>query len=110
MPEELWKEAVDVARVEGVYSASRALRIEHSRLKKRLASSGFPSRQAPANGDSSGDTDSAFVEVGMSELCGGGKVVLELLGRQGERMRVEVAGTPGVDVVGLTRVFWSHQS
>jgi hypothetical protein len=106
MPEELWKAAVEVARVEGIYVASRTLRLEYSRLKKRVASA------ETADGDGRGDTEGAgsgFVELGMSELMGG-KAVVELLGREGERMRVEVTGTAVVDVVGLTRVFWNQQS
>jgi hypothetical protein len=36
--------------------------------------------------------------------------VLELVGRAGDRMRLEVAGKPEVDVIGLTQVFLSQQS
>ena len=38
-----------------------------------------------------------------------GKAVIELMGRHGERMRIEVAGPTAVDVVGLSQTFWSRQ-
>lgn len=45
-----------------------------------------------------------FIEVAMSAIGGGGRTVVEFLGRHGDRMRVDVAG--GVDVVGLAQAFW----
>jgi hypothetical protein len=44
----------------------------------------------------------------MTELTGGGKVVVELVSRHGDRMRIEVAGA-GMDVAGLTQMFWSRR-
>lgn len=43
------------------------------------------------------------------DQVGGGKMVIELCGRQGDRMRVEVEGSRGVvDVAGLVDAFWSR--
>jgi len=50
MPEELWQEAVEVARVEGVYATSRVLRIDYCRLKERLASAGMAAATASPGG------------------------------------------------------------
>ncbi len=38
-----------------------------------------------------------------------GKAVIELMGRQGERMRIEIAGSTAVDVLGLSQTFWRRQ-
>jgi len=105
MPAELWREATEVARTEGVYAVSRALRIDYKRLKSRVSSEeGSPTRCA------GGGPEQSFVELNASQICGGCKTVLELVGRTGDRMRLEVAGTPEVDVLGLTQMFLSQQS
>ena len=98
MPEDLWQAAAEVARVEGLYSTSRALRVEYSRLKQRVTSTAAIS------------TTSSFVELGMSQLCGVCKTVIEVCGREGDRMRIEVTGTPTVDIVGLTQTLLSQRS
>jgi hypothetical protein len=105
MPEELWRKATEVARVEGVYAVSRALRVDYNRLKAKVSSQDeAPTRPATS------DPDGAFVELSTSQICGGCKTVIELVGRAGDRMRLEVAGRPEVDVVELTQVFLSQQS
>ena len=48
-----------------------------------------------------------FIALEMGQLGGAGRTVIDLVGRQGERMRVEVAG--GVDLSGLVQAFWSRQ-
>ena len=98
MPEDLWQAAAEVARVEGLYSTSRALRVEYRRLKQRVTSTVASTKS------------SSFVELGMSQLCGVCKTVVEVCGREGDRMRVEVTGTPTVDIVGLTQTFLSQRS
>ena len=100
MPEDLWQAAAEVARVEGLYSTSRALRVEYSRLKQRVTSTVATSTKS-----------SSFVELGMSQLCGAcSKTVVEICGSEGDRMRVEVTGTPTVDIVGLTQTFLGQRS
>lgn len=103
MPEELWLAAAEVARVEGLYATSRALRVEYNRLKQRVTSTAVSSTKTRSAGAS-------FVELGMSQLCGACKTVIEVCGRGGDRMRVEVTGTPTVDIVGLTQTFLSQRS
>ena len=105
MPEELWQEATEVARVEGVYAVSRALCVDYNRLKARVASTAKTSSLANSDGP-----DGAFVELEASQICGGCKTVIELVGRAGDRMRLEVAGKPEVDIVLLTQTFLSQQS
>jgi len=110
MPAELWRGATEVARIEGVYAVSRALRIDYNRLKSRVSSEeGSPTRGATA-GAGSEFGRAAFVELETSQICSRCKTVIELVGRAGDRMRLEVAGRPEVDVVGLTQVFLSQQS
>jgi hypothetical protein len=104
IPEELWNEAVEVARAEGVWATARALHFQYERLKERMVNAPRAGRQS---GGGDGKT-TAFVELGMAELSGGGKAVVELVSRHGDRMRVEVPGA-GLDLTGLVQTFWSRR-
>jgi hypothetical protein len=52
------------------------------------------------------------VELGGLGLGEPRTVVLELVGREGDRVRVEVVGDTGsaVELVALARAFWSRRS
>jgi hypothetical protein len=105
IPAALWSDAADVARTMGVAETARTLRIDPGRLAKLV--------ESRAEGASRGMTVPAtFVELGGLGLGvprEAGKVVLELVDREGDRVRVElVGGGRGVDVVALARAFWSR--
>jgi hypothetical protein len=101
IPEELWNAAVEAARVEGVYATCRALRFNAYSLKARMPSE-------PSEGTLEKTEPGAFVELAMGQL-GGGKTVVELVGRGGGRMRIDVTGKSTVDIVSLTQAFWSRE-
>ena len=111
-PEDLWNAAVDVARVEGVYATSKALRFNYYSLKGRL---GLADRAGPSR--KRADHPATFVEVQMPappspalrDSAAGGQTVVELVGTGGARMRIDVTGTSRVDVVGLAQAFWSRE-
>jgi hypothetical protein len=108
IPAALWSEAADVARVNGVAGTARALRLDPTRLAKLaegLAESAPRSVVEPAG----------FVELGglgWGEPREPRKAVLELVGREGDRVRVEIVGDAGgvEEVVALARAFWSRSS
>ena len=100
IPEELWNEAVEVARVAGLYATARALRFNYERLKERAGQ---------AAGKESGNA-SRFVALQLPQLNGGAKVVVDLLGRDGEHVRIELSGASGMDVVALAQAFWKRPS
>ena len=86
------------ARVEGVPTTARALKVDAKRLAARLATRDG-AEVAPCS-------PVQFVELGS--LSGRGaceRIVVELIGREGERVRVEV---PALDVVALARAFWGR--
>jgi hypothetical protein len=41
---------------------------------------------------------------------GGGRMVVELVGRGGEQMRIHFAGASTAELVGLAQAFWGQQS
>jgi hypothetical protein len=108
IPAALWADAADVARAHGVAETARALRLNPSKLAKLTedrAESAPRSVVEPAR----------FVELGglgLGEPRGPRTVVLELVGREGDRVRVEVVGGAGsaVELVALARAFWSRSS
>jgi hypothetical protein len=126
IPDELWDEAVQVVRVDGLHATARASRFNYDRLKERCgpaASSEGAEKQTPAAVDETGvapagdhrrverigeQPGSRFIALGRPAPClEASKLLVELVGRDGERMRVEMTGV--VDVVGLVQKFWSRQ-
>jgi hypothetical protein len=103
IPEEVWERAVEVARGEGLSRTARALGVDAERLRARMGVT------AGRDEDRDGRARAAFVEVGVGGL-GGTRTVVELVGRKGEQMRIDVVGPGAVDVVGLARAFWSGRS
>jgi hypothetical protein len=108
IPAALWSDAADVARANGVAETARALRLNPRKLAKLAegrAESVPRSAVEPA----------AFVELGslvLGEPRERRPVVLELVGREGDRVRVEVVGGAGtaVELVALARAFWSRST
>ncbi len=108
IPAALWSDAADVARASGVAETARALRLDPRKLAKLAegrAESAPRSVVEPAG----------FVELrglGLGEPRAPRTVVLDLVGREGDRVRVEVVGGAGtaVELVALARAFWSRSS
>lgn len=133
IPEHVWKTAAAAARVDGIWATSQALRLEFNRLKARVEGTTgealVPTRSAFAESAGRSGVDGraavgkprvprepAFVEVVLDPgskteaAIAVGKAVIELMGRQGERMRIEITSPTAVDVLGLSQAFWSRQS
>ena len=123
IPDELWKAAAGVARVEGVWRTAKALRFNYEALRARVRQGGSGGtmvegvkrieggkagmRAGRAKVPVSGGAGARFIALEMSQLGGVGRTVIDLVGRQGDRMRVDVPG--GVDLVSLVGAFWSRQ-
>jgi hypothetical protein len=107
IPDELWMAAVRVARVEGAYATHKATRFNYDSLKSRMALVQTQARQPRAEAIET----SAFIELGGVQLAEGRcTTVVEIVGRRGGRMRIDVSGGSGMDVVGLAQAFWSHEA
>ncbi len=100
IPEELWHEAVELARVEGVGATAKALRLDRRRLTARMSEMG---------GQETGGIEAGFVEVETGGMWLSGQTIVRLEGPDGERLQVEVNGPTPVDLVGLAQAFWSRQ-
>lgn len=122
IPDDLWKDAARVAGVEGVWRTAKALRFNYEALRDRVRQGGGDDRlvKGPlkirdktamrigrADAPASGSAGARFVSLELGQLGGAGRTVVDLVGRRGDRMRVEVAGV--VDLAGLVGTFWSRQ-
>jgi hypothetical protein len=101
-------DAAEVARANGVAETARVLRLNPRKLAK-LAE--VRAESAPR----SVVERAGFVELGglgLGEPRVPRTVVLELVGREGDRVRVEVVGGADstVEIVALVRAFWSRSS
>jgi hypothetical protein len=120
IPERFWVEAARVARVDGVWATSRALRINYNRIaacvarsrdhaKRRRRGATIVPLSAGQTSDrtgAAGESRRQFVALEMGTVAGGAKTVIDLLNGRGDRMRVEVPGS--VDVVALCSRLWSR--
>jgi hypothetical protein len=105
IPAALWSDAADVAREHGVAETARALRLDPGKLAKLAEGSAAQSMVEAAG----------FVELGglgLGERRELPKAVLEFVGREGDRVRMEIVGDAGgvVDLVALARAFWSRNA
>lgn len=95
MPAELWTEAVEVARVEGAEVTARALRLDRRRLESRMKVDGVTIATEATSG---------FVELDASRLDLSPKMVVRFIGREGDRVEIELAAS--LDVVVFAEMFW----
>jgi hypothetical protein len=103
IPPVLWSKAADVARGLGVPEVARALRLDAGKLA-RLVEGGAES--APRREVEPAD----FVDLGRLELGAPRRIVLELVGHEGDRVRVEVGDGGSVDLVAIARSFWGRRA
>jgi hypothetical protein len=98
MPDTLWAEIAEVARVEGVDATARLVRVNRERLA-RLAGRTVPSPEATAE----------FVEIDTSRMWTPARAIVRLRGQDGEEVEIEVSSASPVDVIALAQAFWSRR-
>ena len=99
MPEDLWEEAVTLAREHGVYRISQALTVSYDSLRKRADRAKKDGRKEPSSG--------GFVEVDAVQFSVSGglkQTVVELSRADGTRLVVQMKGPDSLDVLGLAKI------
>jgi hypothetical protein len=86
IPERLWRAAGEAAQRHGVHAVSRAVRLEHSALRRRV--------EETARGASDA---AAFIELDNEPVAGNVGCVVELEKGNGTRMRICVREASTVD-------------
>ena len=92
IPERLWSAAAEAAQRHGVDAVSRAVRIEHSALRRRVQAASCVVNRAPA-----------FVE--MDNAAGSVGCIIELEKGNGTRMRICVHDGATVDWCRMKEAF-----
>ena len=100
VPEVMWTEVVEVARVEGVETTARALQLDPTRLVSRMTAAGTAVGEKPA------EMGGGFVELDAGRLGLSPRTVIRFHGRDGERLEVELAAGAVIDVAALAEAFW----
>jgi hypothetical protein len=100
VPEELWAEVVKVARVEGIGSTARALRLDRARLEARMAM---------GRGAEDDQASGGFVELDAGRLGLSPRTVVRFHGRDGERLEVELSAGTAIDLAALAEAFWHRR-
>ena len=108
IPDEIWNEAVEVARTDGVYATALAVHFNRGRLQARVLASGqLPggkpksTKQRTRIKQKEGD-GGRFIALELARPSS--TSVLELLSRHGDRMRVE--GVSGAELWALIERLW----
>jgi hypothetical protein len=106
MPEDLWGDAVSLARSHGIAPIARALRLDYGSLRKRVEHS--PESEP-------GDTDSVsrFVEIDPRHLVPGpapSGAVVEVVDAEGTKLVVRLSDRESLDVPALVAAFRQHRS
>lgn len=106
MPEDLWEDAVSLARSHGLAPIARALRLDYGSLKKRVERS---PESEPRDADSLG----RFVEIDprhvVREQEPNGAVV-EVQDAEGAKLVVRLSGRESLDVPALVAAFRQRRS
>jgi hypothetical protein len=96
LPESLWQAAVDLARQHGVYPVAHPLRLDYTRLKKRL--DGSPTFRPKA-------TKPAFVELVAPPGAQLEECVIEFESSGGSKMRIQWKAAAPPDWTALLRAW-----
>src|SRR5208283_296867 len=96
LPESLWQAAVELARQHGVYPVAHSLRLDYTRLKKRLGGSPTFRRKA---------AKPAFVELVAPSRSPLEECVIELESSGGSKMRIQWKATATPDWTTLLRAW-----
>ena len=96
LPESLWQAAVELARQHGVYSVAQPLRLDYTRLKKRLGED--PNLRQKA-------TKPAFVELITPDAAALEECVIEFESLSRGKMRIHWKAAVPADCVSLLRAW-----
>ena len=102
IPDTLWASAALVADTFGISRTAQVLRVNPSRLKKRIA-------QKLAANVPELEGEPRFVELGPFSPNGFCECLLELEAGNGAKMRIELKGIAAPDLAALSRGLWNRQ-
>ena len=96
IPEALWSRAVELARAHGVARVATTLRLDYTRLKRRLAAESCAAVPPPP----------AFVEMTLDLPPMGSGCILALSDAHGRALRIEWTRPVASEVAAVARSLW----
>ena len=102
IPELLWQSAVNLSPVYPTYKIARTLRLDYSKLKKRI-------EDANTRRDNIQDVPPAFVELELgTSIAANCECTLELKSSNGAQLKMHWKGDRGFDTLEMCNAFWSQ--
>jgi hypothetical protein len=102
IPRKLWASAALAANAFGISRTAQVLRVNPSRLKKRLA-------QTPPVSLPELEGEPRFVELGPFAPGGSCECLLELEASDGAKMRIALKGIGAPDLAALSQGLWNRR-
>lgn len=102
IPEALWDAAISLAGPYSLHQISKGLRLNQTSLKERVKASRNVTREDVAR--------TAFIELPpLNQSPVSEEFSLDLENEAGAKMSIHVKGLAGIDLLSLTKAFWSQQ-
>ena len=103
VPDAVWESAARLAQEHGTNRIARALRLNHSTLKKRLNGASEP-------GAAKKQSAQAFAEVNVCQSASPAGYVVHVEKRSGTQMRIELKGGAVHDILAIMRAFCNQET
>ena len=103
IPDELWELAVSLYPNYSLYRISKVLRLNYTDLKHRVN----VHRSAC---DQSDVSTAGFIELSLSDPMRPAECMIEMTDEKGASLRMHFKGQAGLDLLELSKVFWSRGS
>lgn len=100
IPEELWQSVKALSKTYSIGEISKSLKLSHSNVKKHVLNSVYSTAKPPL-------PPVDFVELGIFEPPSSSSCILEMTNTKGSSLKINITGTPCIDVKELTNIFWS---
>jgi hypothetical protein len=103
IPEALWEAAIRVTQYNPIGRVSRILRLDHSKLKKRI--------QARCGDNFFGmDLVAGFIEIDSRQLICPVECIVEMEQPDGARMKMHIKSPNGFNPLDLAKAFWQKRT
>lgn len=98
IPRDLWQAAIEQTKSYSINTVSKALGLSNTDLKKRVEASRTDISCSPSPA-------ATFVELGLNEAIPG-RCIIEMDTPRGARVKMDLMGTVGIDLLKLAKAFW----
>jgi len=102
IPGELWRAAESLYPEYSLYHICKALGLNYTDLKGRV-------QQKQTVFTPSTISSAQFIELGLGDRLPAAECLVEMQNSKGAKMRMHFKGNAGLDLLELSKIFWSRQ-